>query len=584
MNFNTRLILAFVAPAVLFVASLGGSIWALVQTQQEFDQYIQTEQAMANSVREMYAQGLQMGQALRNIVLDPANPKAYDNLQAARSAFDDAHQATLQSARGTPVEPALASLVALRGAQAQAQDKVLALVKTDAAQAIEVLNRDETPAWRTLRAELLQLRDASGQLSAQIHQSVKQSADRARWLAMALAALAIGVAVVLGLVVQRTLRREIGGDPAVARTALRRIADGDLTGAMPPVREPASLMGALAGMQSSLRGLVAQVQQSSAGIETASREIASGNNDLAARTEQAASNLQETAASMEELNSTMRQSADAARQASQMAVANAEVAIRGGQVVGQVVATMDEINHSSKKINDIIGVIDGIAFQTNILALNAAVEAARAGEQGRGFAVVAAEVRNLAQRSAAAAKEIKVLIGTSVDKVEAGSRLVAEAGSTIGEVVANAQRVADIIGEITAASGEQSSGIGQVNTAVNQLDQMTQQNAALVEESSAAAESLKDQAQRLAQVVQVFRIEGAGAVVPGVATSRPPVPVRAEPRLGKAPAVAAVRPTGLPRPLAAPALRRPAPQSLPASPQPVTVSASASAEGDWESF
>jgi methyl-accepting chemotaxis protein len=209
---------------------------------------------------------------------------------------------------------------------------------------------------------------------------------------------------------------------------------------------------------------------------------------------------------MEELNSTMRQSADAARQASQMAVANAEVAARGGQVVGQVVATMDEINHSSKKINDIIGVIDGIAFQTNILALNAAVEAARAGEQGRGFAVVAAEVRNLAQRSAEAAKEIKGLIGTSVDKVEAGTRLVAEAGSTIGEVVANAQRVADIIGEITAASGEQSSGIGQVNTAVNHLDQMTQQNAALVEEGAAAAESLKDQATRLAQVVGTFRI------------------------------------------------------------------------------
>jgi methyl-accepting chemotaxis protein len=207
---------------------------------------------------------------------------------------------------------------------------------------------------------------------------------------------------------------------------------------------------------------------------------------------------------MEQLNSTVRQSADAARQASQIAVANAEVAARGGAVVGQVVTTMDEINASSKKIGDIIGVIDGIAFQTNILALNAAVEAARAGEQGRGFAVVAGEVRNLAQRSAEAAKEIKGLIGTSVGKVEAGSRLVAEAGSTIGEVVSNAQRIADIIGEITAASGEQSDGIGQVNVAVNQLDQMTQQNAALVEESSAAAQSLKDQALTLARAIQVF--------------------------------------------------------------------------------
>ena len=252
------------------------------------------------------------------------------------------------------------------------------------------------------------------------------------------------------------------------------------------------------------------VQASATQIEVASREISTGNNDLSARTEQAASNLEETAASMEELTSTVRQSADAARQANQLASSAAEIAARGGQVVGQVVTTMDEINHSSKKISDIIGVIDGIAFQTNILALNAAVEAARAGEQGRGFAVVAGEVRNLAQRSAEAAKEIKGLIGASVDKVEAGSKLVADAGQTMSEIVGSVQRVSDIIGEITAASGEQSDGIGQVNVAVTQLDQMTQQNAALVEESAAAAESLKDQAQRLAQVIQIFRFE-AGA-------------------------------------------------------------------------
>ena len=254
-----------------------------------------------------------------------------------------------------------------------------------------------------------------------------------------------------------------------------------------------------------MQAVVVSVQGSAVQVEAASREIASGNHDLSGRTEQAASNLQETAASMEEINSTIRQSADAARQASQMAQANAEVAARGGQVVNQVVSTMEEINQSSKKISDIIGVIDGIAFQTNILALNAAVEAARAGEQGRGFAVVAAEVRSLAQRSAEAAKEIKGLIGTSVDKVEAGTRLVGEAGNTIGEVVANAQRVADIIAEITAATSEQSGGVGQVHTAINQLDQMTQQNAALVEQSSAAAQSLQDQAQRLTQAIQVFR-------------------------------------------------------------------------------
>jgi methyl-accepting chemotaxis protein len=267
-------------------------------------------------------------------------------------------------------------------------------------------------------------------------------------------------------------------------------------------------------------GVVSSVQQSALQIETASREISIGNQDLSVRTEQTASRLQETSSSMDQLNTAVRASADAARQASDIAIANAEVAARGGQVVSQVVSTMGEIHHSSQKINDIIGVIDGIAFQTNILALNAAVEAARAGEQGRGFAVVAGEVRSLAQRSAAAAKEIKALITNSVDKVETGTRLVGEAGTTIDEVVANARRVADIIGEITAVSGQQSQGIGQVHSAVTQLDQMTQQNAALVEESAAASESLKEQAQRLTEALQVFQLAGANESSPGASGHR----------------------------------------------------------------
>src|SRR5207249_10337976 len=243
-------------------------------------------------------------------------------------------------------------------------------------------------------------------------------------------------------------------------------------------------------------------------ISTASTEIAHGNADLSARTEQTASNLQQTASSMAQLTGTVRQSADAASQANQLASSASAVAQRGGEVVTQVVSTMDEITASSKKIADIIGVIDGIAFQTNILAWKAAVEAARAGEQGRGLAVVAGEVRSLAQRSAEAAKEIKALIGTSVDKVETGSKLVQDAGTTMNEI-ASVQRVSDIIGEITAASSEQSSGIGQVNTAVTQLDQMTQQNAALVEQSAAAAESLKEQARKLSGVVSTFRLQAA---------------------------------------------------------------------------
>jgi methyl-accepting chemotaxis protein len=290
-----------------------------------------------------------------------------------------------------------------------------------------------------------------------------------------------------------------------------RIAEGDLGSTVDVGTrqdEIGRLLQAVAAMQDRLRALVGEIRHTADSIQVASAEVATGNTDLSHRTEQAASNLQQTASSMEQLTGTVRQSAEAASQANQLAASAAAVAQRGGHVVAQVVTTMDAINASSKKISDIIGVIDGIAFQTNILALNAAVEAARAGEQGRGFAVVAGEVRSLAQRSAEAAREIKSLIGNSVDKVETGSRLVTDAGSTMNEIVASVQRVTDIIGEITAASAEQSQGLGTINGAVTQLDQMTQQNAALVEESAAAAESLREQAGRLAGLVGMFRLKG----------------------------------------------------------------------------
>jgi len=323
------------------------------------------------------------------------------------------------------------------------------------------------------------------------------------WTAgLALAVLA--VALWLGYAIAFRITRPL---ESAART-IERVAAGDLSGpvAVAGRDEIARVMQGVGQMQHALADIVTQIRANVQTVVHASNEIASGNQDLSNRTEQAASNLQETAASLEELHSTMQHSSDAARTASALAVANAEVAERGGVVVRQVVSTMDDIHHSAQKIHDIIGVIDGIAFQTNILALNAAVEAARAGEQGRGFAVVAGEVRNLAQRSAAAAKEIKTLISDSVDKVATGNRQVAEAGSTIGDVVSNARRVAQTISDITAASQEQSSGVGQINAAVSQLDQMTQQNAALVEESAAAAASLRESANALQSAVTVFRL------------------------------------------------------------------------------
>jgi methyl-accepting chemotaxis protein len=269
---------------------------------------------------------------------------------------------------------------------------------------------------------------------------------------------------------------------------------------------------ALKDLLSNVHQVLVQVQASAGSVQVASTEIASGSLDLSNRTEQTASSLQETSSSMEQITSTVRQTADSAKQANQLAASASEVASRGGQVVSQVVTTMEQINSSAKKIADIIGTIDGIAFQTNILALNAAVEAARAGEQGRGFAVVASEVRSLAQRSAEAAKEIKGLIGDSVDKVDAGTRLVADAGQTMSEIVASVQRVSDVIGEITSAAAEQSNGIGQVSSAVSNLDQMTQQNSALVEQSSAAAEGLRDQASQLLQALAGFHLHGRPAL------------------------------------------------------------------------
>ena len=317
-----------------------------------------------------------------------------------------------------------------------------------------------------------------------------------------------GATVALGLGLFWMMRRWVAQPLKQLGQAVTLVAHGDLTQPFHSTRgdEVGHLIREVEAMRGQFNQTLSSVRHSVDSINTASAEIATGNLDLSTRTEQTASNLQQAASSMEQLTGTVRQSADSAQQANQLAASATETARRGGVVVSEVVSTMDQINASSKKIGDIISVIDGIAFQTNILALNAAVEAARAGEQGRGFAVVAGEVRSLAQRSAAAAKEIKTLIGASMERVEGGSRLVANAGSTMTEIVASVQRVSHIIGEITTATSGQSSGIGQVSASMGELDQMTQQNAALVEQSAAAAESLKEQTARLAQVIDTFRL------------------------------------------------------------------------------
>jgi methyl-accepting chemotaxis protein len=340
----------------------------------------------------------------------------------------------------------------------------------------------------------------------EVARSYEQYLSGRNWM-MAQGGLVLLLVITIAFLIARSLLKQLGGEPRYAAEIASRITQGDLTvDVVTGRKDRTSLLFSMKGMRDQLTREVVEVRLAAESILTASRQIAAGNGDLSSRVEEQASSLQETASSMEELTSTVKQNADNAQQANQLAVAASEVAQSGGEMVAQVVETMTLISASSKKIADITSVIDSIAFQTNILALNAAVEAARAGEQGRGFAVVAGEVRNLAQRSAVAAKEIKALIEDSVRKVDSGSALVDKAGKTMGEVVVSVKRVTDLMGEVTAASQEQSAGIDQVNQAVTQMDQVAHQNAALVEETAAAAESLEEQARKLIQVVAVFKV------------------------------------------------------------------------------
>jgi methyl-accepting chemotaxis protein len=511
-SFTIRLRMMSAIGVVLSLLVLVGftGAWGMRQVQHQGEHLVEHSVAESAALAGLQSALGDVRRFEREMLIVRGRP---DEVGAARSAWERA----LESVR--------AQVAVMLEGEADEDNRILEALKQNLAQYVtvvrpvaEALQSTDPPAteaaWQRLAparqlfegmdAQLVQVRQLLAEEAAATGQEAERAVQRAQWLFLAALALAVLVVVpttIANMVsICRPLEQAQGLAVAIARGDLTTRAD--LRGK----DELGELMACLADMQASLARTVGEVRQSAESIGRASVEIASGNQHLSGRTEQAASSLQQTASSLEQLTGHVAQSAQSALAASTMAGENAAVAQRGGEVVGEVVETMAQIHQSSQKIHDIIGVIDGIAFQTNILALNAAVEAARAGEAGRGFAVVAGEVRSLAQRSADAAREIKQLIGTSVDRVQAGTGQVQEAGRTIGDIVDNARRISAVIGEITTAAADQSAGLSDINGAVVQLDQMTQQNAALVEQSAAAAESLREQAQRLNDLVSVFRL------------------------------------------------------------------------------
>ncbi len=588
-----KLWLSVLALIVLLVAVVGFAAYRSSKSQAQADAV--TRELASRVESALKWQGLTETNAARTQAMivssDPAVAVEFKDVIAATSAQISQVQKLLESIASNDADKTqMAKIAAARSAMLDLRKQATQLKGEGRGdEAITLVKQSYNPAVAAYLQALRDFVDLQQKYSAQ--RQAELGADRMRTVQLAGLMVAL---VLLGLGVGAYfLIRNIQQPLMQAQTLAQRIADGDLSSQESVARrdEFGDLLRALYGMSESLGRMVHQVRQSTDSIATASAEIASGNHDLSARTEQTASNLQETAAAMEQFTSTIQQSAASAQQASTLATGASGVARRGGEVVKEVVSTMEDIHRSSQKIADIIGVIDGIAFQTNILALNAAVEAARAGEQGRGFAVVASEVRSLAGRSAEAAKEIKQLIGASVEKVELGSRLVQDAGGTMQEIVQSVQRVTDMIGEVTAASTEQSTGIGQVNQAVVNLDQMTQQNAALVEQSTAAAQSLREQAQQLAQAVSVFKVQGGSLPMAAPVTRSPAAAAPPAARTETAPRKAARAPAPKAPARLAPAEgsaapARPAP-ARPAASKPAAATARvapAGGEDDWESF
>ena len=579
LKISTRLVGAFALLVAMLLAIGALSVVRAVAVETDLVDITERRMSAISNMELIREEANFQARAIRNIALLDDSTKVAQEKQAieeSRARVNDVTgkvEALITSTKGRELQ---ALMLEGRKPFREGVDKFMALIASGEREAAVALLFDVVRPAQL--AYLKAIDDAVDFQTAGAQEASQNAQNTVKNLIFTIVA-AVLVSAGIAAVVATWIIRSITGPINSAVELARAVAAGDLTHVVEvkSTDETGVLMQALADMQTGLVQVVGRVRSGSESVSSASEQIAQGNQDLSSRTESQASALEETAASMEELSSTVRQNADNALQANQLAQSASRVALEGGQVVSQVVDTMKGINESSRKISDIISVIDGIAFQTNILALNAAVEAARAGEQGRGFAVVAGEVRNLAQRSAAAAKEIKQLINDSVERVESGTALVDKAGATMNEVVDSVRRVTDIMGEISSASKEQSDGVGQIGEAVTQMDQATQQNAALVEEMAAAASSLRTQATDLVQAVAVFRLStnavAFSAVTPVVRTH---APVAAPKK--SLPPVAQKKPAARP---ALPAAKQPAAQPA-ARREP--VQASADSAGDWESF